>query len=570
MTIERDRTLRLWPGIALGLLILALRFVAPRLWPDIAPFAMLGTVGAWLLIVVWWAAFSRATALERWVGVVLMILALLVTRPLLHPSIAEAGMGFLFPILAAPMLGLVLVAWAAACRDLGGRQRLIGLVVALLLASGAWALLRTGGITMGGESELAWRWSPTAEERLLAESANERLIGAAAADLATVVAEWPGFRGPARDGRVPGIRIATDWSTSPPVELWRRPIGPGWSSFAVHGDLLYTQEQRGEDEAVTCYDATSGQPIWRHTDAIRFWESNAGAGPRATPTLHAGHVYSFGGTGVLNVLDAADGSRVWSRDVSADTGVPTPMWGFSSSPLVVDDVVIVAAVGQLAAYDLETGEPRWFGPDGGDGYSSPHLLEFDGARQVVLMSLSGAIGVSPADGTVLWNYDWPGSSRIVQPALTMAGDLLMSRGETSGMRRASISRAADGWTIEEQWTSNRLKPFFNDFVVHEGHAYGFDGNIMASIDVETGERAWKGGRYGSGQAVLLPDQDLLLVVSEKGELALVGATPDGFSELARVPAIEGKTWNHPVLVGDRLFVRNGQEMVAFRLPLSSG
>ena len=244
-----------------------------------------------------------------------------------------------------------------------------------------------------------------------------------------------------------------------------------------------------------------------------------------------------------------------------------PIWGFSGSPLVVGGLVVVAASGRLAAYDLATGDLRWRGPVGGEGYSSPQLVTIDGVPQVLLLSGAGAIAVTPADGTLLWEHPWKGYP-IVQPAVTADGDVLISVTAQSGLRRLAVAPGPGGWTVEERWTSHGLKPYFNDFVVHRGHAYGFDGGILASIDLADGKRDWKGGRYGYGQLVLLPDQDLLLVLSEQGELALVAATPDRFTELARHPAIEGKTWNHPVLAGDLLLVRNGQEMVAFRLPLA--
>ena len=388
-----------------------------------------------------------------------------------------------------------------------------------------------------------------------------------ASAVAETGANWPGFRGPERDGVVRGVRIATNWSQQPPVELWRRPIGPGWSSFAVLGDRLYTQEQRGEDELVTCYNVTTGKPVWTHRDATRFYESNGGAGPRATPTLSNGRVYTFGATGILNALDARDGTVLWSRNAASDTQAKVPGWGFASSPLVVGDIVVVATAGTLAAYDLATGEPRWFGPKGGGGYSSPHLMTIGGVTQIVLMCGPGVMSVAPADGKLLWQHPLSSNARIVQPAQIADGDLLVSEGEASYLYRIAVARGADGWTVQERWMSEGLKPYFSDFVVHKGHAYGFDNGKISCIDLKDGGLKWEGGSYGSGQLVLLPDQDVLLLVSEQGNLALVGATPDRFTELARLTAIKGKTWNHPVLAGDVLLVRNSEEMAAFRLSL---
>jgi outer membrane protein assembly factor BamB len=447
-------------------------------------------------------------------------------------------------------------------------------------------LVRTPGLR-GGGFEFQWRWSATPEERLLAREKSEPdlLPPAEPAKVAVVppvvpssdsqaptlprtpAPEWPGFRGPQRDGIVRDVRIDPDWANSPPAELWRRPIGPGWSSFAVHQDLIYTQEQRGGDELVSAYRLSTGAPVWRHSDATRFYESNGGAGPRGTPTVHNGRVYAFGATGILNVLDAASGAVLWSRNAAMDTQVAVPTWGFSSSPLVIDDIVVVATEGTVVAYDLASGKQRWISPAGRFSYSSPHLLSIHGIRQILMLNGNGVLSLAPADGAVLWQDAWEAGA-VVQPAMTADGDVLfhgigMTGGQ--GIRRLAISYAAGSWKVAERWTSSGLKPYFNDFVVHKGHAFGFDGSILSSIDLTDGRRNWKGGRYGSGQLVLLAEQDVLLVLSDEGELALVRAAPTEFQELARFKAIEGKTWNHPVVVGQTVLVRNGEEMAAFRL-----
>jgi outer membrane protein assembly factor BamB len=605
---EPQKRLRLWPGIAVVLLQWLLWLVVPTVLPQATAIGVIGGLLCGLAVLVWWAFFSRAPRFERWGAIVLMIAAMAATPRILHPSIATGMMGMMLVIYATPMLCLMLVFGAAASRRLAPGLRRATLAASILAACGSWALLRTDGITGAGRSQFAWRWTKTPEQQLLSRAGGEAAAPPAppAAEFAKpqppprpggapvprpaapqtvpppappplqtkarTSADWPGFRGPSRDATVTGLRIKADWASSPPVELWRRPVGPGWSSFAVHNGLVYTQEQRGDFEVVACYNAATGDPVWTHRDAARFWESNAGAGPRATPALHGGRVYTFGATGILNALDAGNGRVLWTRNAASDTGAKVPGWGFSGSPLVADDIVIVAASGWLSAYDLATGNPRWRTSAGGGSYSSPQLLTIAGVAQVVLLNGAGATSVAPADGRVLWKHSWPGST-ILQPALTADGGLLITTSDMSGgagTRRLAVAHGPNGWTVDEVWTSRGLKPYFNDIVVHKDHAFGFDGSILACIDLKDGARKWKGGRYGHGQLLLLRDQDLLLVLSEHGELALVAATPDQFTEIARLPAMEDKTWNHPALAGDLLLVRNGQEMVAFRLPLAGG
>lgn len=596
------RPLRLWPGVGAAAVVTAGWYLTPAVLPSWVEIGQIAGMVAAFVTILWWLLLSRAPWIDRVSALVVMPIAALAARPFVDASIAGGAQGALTYIVTIPPMALALVAWAAATRQLPAGSRRALLPIALLVGSATTLLVRTDGVGGGTLFQFAWRWTPTAEETLLAQADEDPPPPAAApmpapaptpVDSATGVAPaettiapaespvavptpvaapvtreaaWPGFRGRDRNGVVRGVSIDSDWAASPPTELWRRRIGPGWSSFAVDGDLIYTQEQRGDDEIVACYRKSTGEPVWRHRDAIRFYESNGGAGPRGTPTLSGGRVYALGATGRLNALDAATGALIWSRDTPTDTKVEMPFWGISSSPVVVDAVVIVATAGTLAGYDAATGAPRWVGPKHTFSYSSPHLVTIDGISQVLLLSAPGVVSVAPSDGALVWEHTWEGGA-MVQPALTPDGVLISGLAATggSGVRRLAVTRTGGAWKVDERWTTNGLKPYFNDYVVHNGHAYGFDGSILSSIDLADGTRKWKGGRYGAGQLILLADQDLLLVQAEEGGLALVSATPDKFTEVARAPALEGKTWNHPVLVGDVLLVRNGEEMAAFRL-----
>ena len=574
------RPIRLWPGIIAIVLLLLSRFAVKAVIPGFTGFmwAIEGSLVCAVAIILWWLFFSRATWLDRIGAIVLIIVALGLAWLLKHES-----MGLLWIVTyALPFVLLAFVAAVSAGRNLPTNSRRLTIAGAILISSLGWSLVRTEGIDGDHKATFVWRWSATDEQLLLAKpiptpslpavepTVSQPTAPAAEPKPATptpVAPEWPGFRGPNRDSVVPGVTIATDWSQSPPVEVWRKPIGPGWSSFAVQRGLIYTQEQRGEEELVTAYKAATGDPVWRHADAARFFESNAGAGPRATPTLAQGRVYTLGATGILNVLDAATGRRIWSRNTTDDTKQHPPDWGFSASPIVTQGLVIIYA-GRIAAYEAATGNLKWLGESGGGSYSSPHLATIGGVDQLLILTPQGAAGLDPATGASLWSHEWKGVP-IVQPALIPSGGILISASQTAGTRRIDPVRGPNGWTVDTRWTSPALKPYFNDAVIHKGHAYGFDARILACMDLSDGKRVWKGGRYGNGQMLLLPDQDLLLILSEDGDLALVQASPSGFTEISKVSALEGKTWNHPVLASGLLLVRNAQEMAAYRLPTTA-
>jgi outer membrane protein assembly factor BamB len=565
---------RVWPAVVLvGLLwgvYLALR------WTELGP--LLGFAGflaqlaatalVTLLYFTWWLSRRQVRGIDRLLafGPVLAgaVLAALVADSTLDRSVLMV-MGLL----------CVLTSWTAGLmltRGMPAPARRLGLVGLLLATWGAFLLIRQEGRWGDGQADFQWRWTSSAEQRYLA---GPRDVGAASppAALSLRPGDWPGFRGPERDGVVRGVRIATEWDAEPPKLIWRRPIGPAWSSVAVVGDRLFTQEQVGHNEAVVCLDAGTGHTLWSHEDAARHWDSQGVVGPRATPAFAAGLVFSLGATGILNGLDAATGERKWSRDLGADAGAPRPMWGFSCSPLVVDGLVVVFAGGPsektLLAYHAESGEPAWAAPAGRTSYSSPHLTNLGGDTQVLLLSDRGLTALAPASGSVLWQYELPargpGMPQSIQPHPAGASQFVIDGGPDQGAMLVEVTRDGGGWKAAQRWASRQLKPAFNDLVVHGGCVYGFDGGLLTCIDLQTGKRRWKDGRYGSGQVLLLADQSLLLVMSERGEAVLVAADPARHEERGRFQAVTGKTWNHPVIAHGRLYVRNAEEMACYEL-----
>jgi outer membrane protein assembly factor BamB len=562
-----------WPAVVLVVLYWAYVLIMARLETGMfAQFmSLLVAIGVLLLLfAVWWLTNRRIRFIDR-LSVFVAAVAAGVLAVLTQPASGR------FPWLLQS-LPWVLTIWAVglvALRKASGPARRRGLLAAVLLSWGAFALFRVDGLRGDGQPVLRGRWSLTAEERYLAERAKsngERSVNPLSADSLTLrPGDWPGFRGANREGVATEVRIATDWSTNRPKQLWHRRIGPGWSSAAVVDGRLFTQEQRGSVEAVVCLDADTGREIWAHEDTARFEDGQAGAGPRATPTFADGRVYALGATGILNCLDASTGERKWSHDIAAESDAQRPIWGFSSSPLVIEGMVIVFAGGDgdkgLLAYRADSGEPAWTVAAGQNSYSSPHRVQIDGKEMVLFVGERGLTAIDPVSGAVLWENritTKKGMGQCLQPHPLGTAQVLVTS-ESDGIVRIDVERNGQNWASSRRWTSRSLKPTFNDFVVHEQSIYGFDGSIFCCVDAATGRRRWKEGRYGNGQVLLLADQALLLIVSEKGAVVLVAADPEEHKELGRFQGIEGKTWNHPAIAQGRLYVRNGEEMACYEL-----
>jgi outer membrane protein assembly factor BamB len=561
--------LRVWPAAICLLLLASTRLVGyafdelPTIFYQVL---FMGPLAATLLTAIWWLGASRAALWDRLLAFVIIVAAGVGSFMAAHPTVH--GMVFLFFVLPIAVAAFLITVLLLSRLDRSLTTWAAVFVTVLAFAGGL--LVRNEGFSGDFKASFDWRWNANPEEQYLAQrKAQESQHKEKVAELGAI--KWAGFRGANRDGVVPGVKLAEDWKANKPKELWRRKVGPGWSSFAAAGDLLFTQEQRGETEAVLCLDANTGADVWSFEYPSRFWEAVAGAGPRATPTLHEGALYTLGAQGILCKLEPLTGKLVWKRDLREDSKAKTPpMWGFTSSPLVTNGLVIVHAgatkpdTGSTLAFDAQTGEPRWTAPAGDHSYSSAQLSTIAGKPSILMATNTGLHAYDPATGTVLWDHEWPYKLyRVNQPLVLNDSSVLLATSMDAGTRRVEVTQ--DGKT-SERWTSMAMKPGFNDFVAHNGCLYGFDLQMFACIDLETGAKKWKDGRYGNGQVLLLPDANQLLVTSEKGDIVLLRANPDKREELAKLPALSGKTWNHPILVGNRVYLRNGEEAACFELP----
>jgi outer membrane protein assembly factor BamB len=574
--------------ISAGLAVALVLTVTPSIANRPRFFLMMGgPVLGGLLFSLWLLFLSRLRIRDRF-----LLLLGWVLFPVLAGwlSVSDAALRTAMLIYGLPLAVFAITGALTVCgRSLQGwKWALVCLAVGWL----SFTLVRNEGFDGEYYPEFAWRWSPEHESTLpllgsrtagpagseSAASASDAAAspggetgGESGAGESEFAEEWPQYRGSRGDGVANDTAGPLDWRTRPPQVLWKIAVGPAWSSFAYSGGRLFTQEQRREEECITCYSADSGELVWSHASPSRFTEVVSGAGPRSTPAVHGGRVFALGGRGLLTCLNAADGQLVWQRDMTSTVGARVPMWGFSGSPLVVGSRVVVHIDGSgkygLVAVNVASGEIDWAFESEGMNYTTVRDLELCGQRCLVFCDKRGIHGLLAETGELLFSYrpaKW-NAGPMVDPQQLSPESLLVALGDGVGLCRVDFERRGNEWKMTEAWTTSRLRPSFNDSLVHEGSVFGFNQDLLCCVDARTGDLRWRGRRYGFGQAVLLSRSGCLLVAAENGDAVLVKASGENFEELGRIPLLDDKTWNHPIVVGDRAYLRNGRTAAALLL-----
>ena len=475
------------------------------------------------------------------------------------------ALGISFLLLGLWLLGFSGYPWR--------RRASIFFLSLLLLVCGGWASVCSIEFMGDLKPVFRFRWE---RNRDLSLEANRRQQAAVTAPVAIELSglketDFPEYRGRQRDGIVHGPALIRDWKTQPPRLRWRQPVGGGYAAFAVAADLAVTIEQRRDREAVVCYDTATGRELWVHDYPAHFTERLGGDGPRATPSIADGSVFSLGATGRLVCLDLSSGKLTWQVDILKDNeNLP---WGMSGSPLVYDQVVVVnpgsqrttAAGRAVVAYDRATGRQVWSTGSTKAGYSSPMLVTLAGRRQILLLDGELLAGYDPQSGRELWCFPWQTFQdiNVSQPVVSEGDRVFISSGYGKGCALLKIVESAGNWKVETLWQNQSMHCKFTSPVAYKGFLYGLDEGILTCLEEKTGQRKWRDGRYGHGQ-LLLAD-DLLVIQSETGKLVLVEATPEGHHELGSIPALEGRTWNTPALADGKAYLRNSEEMACYEL-----
>ncbi|MEM6453978.1 MAG: PQQ-binding-like beta-propeller repeat protein [Acidobacteriota bacterium] len=385
---------------------------------------------------------------------------------------------------------------------------------------------------------------------------------------------WPQFRGPQQTGKVDGAALASSWPADGPSVNWRVPLGSGFSSIsAVDGRLFTLFGERGSSH-VGAFDASTGKRLWTHRLG-KERRDQFGDGPRATPTVHDGVVYAVGELGALVALDAATGKVRWQHDLADRFDARIPTWGISSSPLVVDDLLLHNVGGKrgylIVAFNLADGKVAWHTGSGKPGYATPLDVTLGGVRQAVFFAGEEIISVKPDDGTVLWQRPWRTSYDVnaAMPIFLAPDKIFISSGYDVGAIVLQVAKRSDGsLAVETAWKGRGMKNQYSSSVLHDGTIYGFDDSILKAIDPATGDTRWRARGFGHGSLIYADGH--LIVLGDRGKLALVEASPTGYVEKASTDMLSGKHWTAPTLYDGQLLIRNEKELISLKVSTSGG
>ncbi len=513
-------------------------------------------------------------SIRKWPAVVILILAAVAIgivqswtewpfrRKELIAVPISTGVRFVSLTIAA-IAGVLLLLWWLFLSRAALRFRIYPVIALASLGVFAKLTLRIGGFTGDLIPTLEWKWQST-----------RTVLGSESATGGSVLrGDYPQFLGPDRNGILSGARPRIGTGSNAPVELWRVPVGAGWSGFAVAGRMAITLEQHGNSEHVVARDVITGRHVWSVTNEARYATPLGGEGPRSTPTIDGGRVFTQGATGWLQAMELETGRVLWGTNILSFSGAGLPEWGISGSPLVVSNRVYALAGGRegksLLVFDAASGRVLATGGDGSANYASPAWMTLAGIPQVVVINGRAVTAHDPVTAKILWTRPWgTGFPLVANPVEIPGNRLLVSAGYAVGSELLEVVRDSGGSLLASNvWSSKRLKAKFSNPIRIGSLVVGLDDGILAAIDLADGSQKWKEGRYGHGQGVWIGG--LLIQMSEEGELVVLEPDATGPNERERIRVFDRKTWNPIALAGDLLLARNDREAVCYRLTLET-
>ena len=386
-------------------------------------------------------------------------------------------------------------------------------------------------------------------------------VGLATAD------DWPQWMGPQLNGISTEKGWSKDWQT-PPETAWSKQVGIGFSSVSIQDERLYTMGHKDGEETVWCLKAASGDVVWSYSYEAALNDNLYEGGPGATPTVFDGRVYTLSVDGQLHCFDHATGDLHWRRDLKSDFSVGLHEWGFNSSPLIWQDRLYVQG-GRIGCYSLHDGTLIWSSSPHAAGYGAIRTMQVGDRQYLVSLDCDGLRISKPEDGSTVAFTAWksPFATNSTTPIIR-GNTIFISTGYNVGAAAFTF----DGTQLKEVYTTKRMRNHFNNSILFGDHLYGFDGNsnlgrvvTLTCLEFSTGEVMWKQRGLGCGSLMIADGH--LLVLSEKGDLVVAAASPDGFEERSRATILSGRCWTVPVLSGGHVFARNASgNLVCVRLP----